>query len=143
MAVERRQAYLADHPVEVAAYPVIRRAELARELELRAEAAVHPPDPVVAALGQSPANPIARRAWIDAAELAAVHHERYGIKRALDGGDVAERAVGRRPAAVGAALSWDRAADAVRAADAAARSVHEPRPDRPIQAQLEELSLLD
>jgi hypothetical protein len=147
-AVEARSAYLADHPDEVAAYPLLRRAELARELEVRAAAAVTPPHGVVEALGAPPLNPIARRAWSDAAEAVAVHHERYEGTAALTAVDEAEVVLGARPEELYARTSWDRAAEALGvAAQAIADNLDRQRVetmelDLPGRAQ-PELSLLD
>jgi hypothetical protein len=114
-AVAARAAYLADHPDEVAAYPLVRRAELARELEIRAAAAVTPPHVLIQLTGGPPTNPIARRAWTDAAELIAVHAERHGFAEGTAVGDPVEQALGERPSDHIAAASWCRVADAVRA----------------------------
>lgn len=124
-----RETYLTGHSEEVAAHPVIRRAELARELELRARSATNPPGPYVLAVGTQPAHPVAARAWRTAAELAAIHLDRYG---ATDAGatptDATGAVLGSRPDAVAAALSWDRASEAI---DAVSGLVAEPtRPSR-------------
>ena len=146
--VEARAAHLADHPDEVVAYPLVRRAELARELELRAAAAFAPPHAVVEALGAPPANPIALRAWVDAAEAAAVHNERYGGSARATAVGAAEAVLGARPEELFAAASWDRAAQALKAAArAAAEMVERERTsaiglDQPDRVQ-PELSLLD
>jgi hypothetical protein len=96
-AVEARLGYLAEHSAEVASYPLVRRAELARELEIRAASAVAAPHAVVEALGAPPLFPIARRAWADAAEAVAVHHERYGSAPSSAEVDQATKVLGPRP----------------------------------------------
>ncbi len=138
-----RAAYLTQHPDEVAAYPLVRRAELARELQLRAQSAVDPPGRLLAALGTPPVQPIAQRAWIEAAELVAVHAERYGTRATLAATDRSEVALGARPEAFLAALSWDRAASAVKAADQLSNAQSEPRPQQVRLDQPDVLSLLD
>lgn len=141
--VAERAAYLAQHPDEVAAYPIVRRAELARELQLRAHAAVDPPGRLVAALGAPPSQPIAQRAWIEAAELVAVHAERYGTREAAAVTDRSEVALGVRPEAFLAALSWDRASSAIKASDQLSNARSEARPQQVRLDQPEVLSLLD
>jgi len=143
-ALTARADYLAEHPAEVVAYPLVRRAELARELEVRAQAAVEPPERLLAALGTPPEQPIARRAWTDAAELVAVHSERYGATQPSTAGDAAERALGTRPQAFTAALSWDRAAEAMRSAATVADAGPEVPPEPVlVDPQPELLSVLD
>ncbi len=147
-AVEARAAYLADHPDEVADYPLVRRAELARELELRAATAVTPPHTVVEVIGAPPSNPIAHRAWSDAAEAVAVHHERYRASASTGAATPVEAVLGPRHSDVYAGASWDRAAQALNvAAKAIAESLEHERTsavelDLPARAQ-PELSLLD
>lgn len=138
-----RAAYLAGHPAEVAAYPLVRRAELARDLQVRAQAAITPPARLTATLGQPPEDAIARRAWTDAAELVAVHTERYGTTEPTPQGDTPEQVLGARPQSFAAALSWDRAAEATKAAEAMADRTPEVAPDRGAETQPELLSLVD
>jgi len=140
--VAARAAYLDGHPAEVAAYPLIRRAELARELEVRARAAVDPPERLLVVV-PPPEEAIARRAWMDAAELVAVHTERYGTSEASATGDDAEFTLGSRPQQFAAALSWDRAAEATRAAATVADRSPEVAPELIPEPQPELLSLLD
>jgi conjugative relaxase-like TrwC/TraI family protein len=143
LTLTERAAYLTDHPDEVAAYPLVRRAELARELEIRADAAVNPPGRLLVALGAPPEQPIARRTWTDAAELVAVHAERYGTSGATGASDAGELALGCRPQALAAALSWDRASEAIRTVQALSNSARDARPEPQVERQVEVLSLLD
>lgn len=121
-AVDARTTYLAEHPDEVAEYPLVRRAELARELQLRAATAVAPPHAVLEMIGASPVNPVTRRAWSDAAEAVAVHRERYGTSPSANAATAAEAVLGPRPTDLYAGASWDRAADAL---DVAAQALAE------------------
>ena len=135
--------HLDQHPDEVTAYPIVRRAELARDLQVRACVAINPPGRLLVALGAPPEQPIARRSWTDAAELTAIHIERYGTAEATAEGGVAERVLGHRPQPFAAAFSWDRAAEAVRAADALTNARPEPRPELVTLPQPEAVSLFD
>jgi hypothetical protein len=147
-ALAERREYLADHPDETAAYQIVRRAELARELEVRAAAASAPPHAVVEVLGAAPVHPIAWRAWMDAAESAAVHHDRYGTDAESHALGLPSQVLGPRPSELYAGASWDRAADAL---DVAAKVQQElVQRDRVPAVELElpervqpELSLLD
>jgi conjugative relaxase-like TrwC/TraI family protein len=71
-----RQEFLDDHQAEVTELQVLRRAELAREVHVRATARISPPEELAELLGR---DPIADRAVADAAEALAVHAERYGL----------------------------------------------------------------
>ena len=146
--VAARASYVESHPDEVASYPLVRRAELARELELRAAAVVVPPPALIEAIGGPPTHPIARRAWSDAAEILAVHHERYGTDPDFRGVDVAAQVLGSRPPDPFAAASWTRVADALEAAIKTRADVVERERSAAVELNLPErtqpeLSLLD
>lgn len=147
-AVEARLAYLAEHPEEVVSYPLLRRAELARELELRAAAAVAPPHAVVETLGGPPRRSVARRAWFDAAEAVAVHGERFGHSDASTDVGPVEQVIGARPDDPHARASWDRAAEALEVAAQVIAETAEQQNAAAIELDLPErsqpeLSLLD
>jgi conjugative relaxase-like TrwC/TraI family protein len=73
-----RRAYFDLHADEVDRLNVVRRAEQARELQVRTEARVRPPAATVAALGPEPTVHTERQSWINAVETRAIHNERFG-----------------------------------------------------------------
>jgi hypothetical protein len=75
---QRRHAYFESHAEDVDRFNLVRRAEQARELQVRMDAHVRPPEVIVAMLGAEPKIPAARQAWLRAAETHAVHDERFG-----------------------------------------------------------------
>ena len=99
-----RQSYLDQHTAEAQRLRLLYRAELAREIQLRAEATIseeQPPDNVTYQL------------WRDATERAAVHEDRYPSGGDDGAGD----------------WSYDRVVESFRAfADRAPREVSEAAP---------------
>ncbi|MEX2658844.1 MAG: hypothetical protein WD232_04030, partial [Acidimicrobiales bacterium] len=90
-----------DHAAELDRYRLVRRAELARELHVRAQAATGVADTTHAA--PDPTSPIARRDLLAAAEAVAVHTDRYSTLASADHemSDV-EAVLGARPDGVAA-----------------------------------------
>jgi hypothetical protein len=112
-------AFLEAHAPEVERLRLVYRAELARELHVRAEAMGRPDVAIVDALGPAPSDPERYQRWRDALERAAVHADRFGAE--FDDGDAA------------AARSYERVREAFLAADAA------PEPERESAELLAEL----
>ena len=77
---QSRRSYFELHAGEVDRLNVVRRAEQARELQVRTEAHVRPPEAIIATLGCEPTVPMARQAWLNAVETRAVHDERFGAE---------------------------------------------------------------
>jgi len=78
------------------------------------------------------------------AELVAVHTERYGATEPSAAGDAADLAIGSRPQPFAAALSWDRAAEATRAAATVVDAGPKVPPEQfLVDPQPEVLSVLD
>jgi conjugative relaxase-like TrwC/TraI family protein len=77
---QARRSYFELHAGEVERLNVVRRAEQARELQVRTEAHIRPPTATIAALGPEPTVPAKRQAWLNAAETQAVHDERFGTE---------------------------------------------------------------
>lgn len=106
-------AFDADHTAEAGRYRLIRRAELARELHVRADAAA-----TLTSVDEPTAgSPIDRRALLDAAEAVAVHTDRHGTLPLPDDPTTdIEAVLGARPAGVAARLSYERTAEQLVAA---------------------------
>jgi hypothetical protein len=93
---------------------LVRRAELAREIRLRAAARASIEN----------ASPIERRALANAAELAALHTERFGTR--LADGEEVESILGARPSDAAARFSYDRAVAAFRPSGSEVSRAPEP-----------------
>jgi hypothetical protein len=120
----QRSTFLAEHNDEVELLRLVRRAELARELQVRAAAT----EPEVSTTGHGD-TPIDRQRWLAATQRAAVHVERYGVVEG-DPQDPVEGVLGVRPDEGRAAWSYDRALEALRlAAEPEARFAEAPEPD--------------
>jgi hypothetical protein len=74
---QSRRAYFESHAAEVERFNLVRRAEQARELQVRTSARLNPPQEIVAVLGPEPDTTTARQAWLTAVETQAVHDERF------------------------------------------------------------------
>jgi hypothetical protein len=74
---QARRSYFESHLDEVDRLTVVRRAEQARELQVRTEAHIRPPATVVAELGPEPRGVEARQSWQNAVETAAIRDERF------------------------------------------------------------------
>lgn len=111
---QRREQFLVDHDDEVRALRLIRRAELAREAQVRAQARIGPSPAIAVLLGRGA---IGDRAVGDAAEALAVHEERFGIEPRDSEGVAA--AIGVPPIDAEARFSYDRVARLLRAAEEA------------------------
>jgi hypothetical protein len=117
---KRRQAFLAKHDDEVQGLRLVRRAELAREAAVRAQARLELSETLATLSGRGP---IADRAVADAAEAIAVHGERYGIVTSDSAGPL-----GLRPEEPEACMSFDRAERLLRAAEDSPVEVIRPEP---------------
>src|SRR5205823_4368210 len=62
---------------EVDRLNVVRRAEQARELQVRTEARIRPAAETVAVLGSEPGIHTERQSWLNAVETRAIHDERF------------------------------------------------------------------
>lgn len=71
-------AFMADHVAESEQLHLVYRAELARELRVRADAIAEPHPSAIASLGLPPSEPEHYQRWRDALERAAVHADRFG-----------------------------------------------------------------
>ena len=72
-----RAVFLDEHATEVERLRVLLRAELARELCIRASAVASPDEAVARVAGPAPAEPARHQWWRNAVERAAVHADRY------------------------------------------------------------------
>jgi hypothetical protein len=118
----KRQDFLELHEPEVDALRVVRRAELAREAHVRASARASPNGELRPLLGRGP---IADRAVMDAAEVLAVHVERFGITA---GDPDADPILGAPPSTGEARLSYEQAGRALVSARTWQADVAEFRP---------------
>lgn len=118
---ERRQVFLLEHQDEVEALRLVRRAELAREATVRAQARVDVPITFEQA---SARGPIEARAFGDAAEALAVHAERFGVIADAR----SSSPVGARPDDAEARFSYDRVERLFRAAEDSAVEALRPEP---------------
>ena len=100
-----RDAVMSRHADDVERLKLVYRAELARELQVRALAVAAPEPTLIDRMGPPPGDPARYQQWRDALERAAVHADRYGSS------EPGER---HRPEA----RSHDRLAAAFRAFDA-------------------------
>ena len=120
---QRRQGFLAKHAEEVEALRLVRRAELAREATVRAQARVELPATFREMAGRGP---IEGRAFGDAAEALAVHAERFGIVS----DERTSSPLGARPDDAEARFSYDRVERLLRPAEES--SVEALRPEPPL-----------
>jgi len=101
---DARDEFLDAHNPEVERLRLVYRAELARELQVRADAVAHPDPALLTAVGGAPNEPERFQRWRDALERAAVHADRFGT-----GADADDAA---------AARSYERVREAFLAAEA-------------------------
>ena len=120
-----RQMWMAEHSDLVEEHALVRRAERAREIQVRVAATTSLSPSVREVLGAEPSNQRERLAWRSAVEAIAAYHARFPNVASADG-NVRERLLGARPTDVNAAADYARAAVDVDAAVLAlnARSAH-------------------
>jgi hypothetical protein len=110
---EDREEYLLGHAPEVERLELVSRAEMARELQVRAGAIT--PEALTALVGREPHSAVERHALRDAAEQLAIHKERFGVL-ASEGNDPVAAVLGDRPGEPASGRSYDRAEEALREA---------------------------
>jgi hypothetical protein len=108
---ERRQAhrvaFLAEHADDVARHDLLRRAEAAREVQVRTAALDVVPDDVVELLGDRPTSRPELIRWEAAVAEIAVYRERYGEVDPL-GEATTTDAIRARPTTAAARQAWHR-----------------------------------
>jgi hypothetical protein len=123
-----RAAFLADHAEDVERVDLLRRAERARELQVRTAALDDIPDDVIELLGRPPGSREERLTWEAAVAEIAVYRERYGAPETP--GEPSEVAVllGPRPSGAPTRRAWDSAAALIEQAGAVPPESH-PQPE--------------
>ncbi|MEW6477658.1 MAG: MobF family relaxase [Actinomycetota bacterium] len=115
-----RAAFLADHAQEIARVDLLRRAEHAREVQVRTAALDDIPDDVLELLGPPPASRPERLTWESTVAEIAVYHERFGAPEAPCDPREAADVLGPRPSDAPARRAWDTAATLIEQAGATA-----------------------
>ena len=103
-----RAAFLAEHAPEVARLDLVRRAEAAKEVQVRTGALEAVPSEVVELLGERPARREDALRWEAAVAEIAVYRDRYGNE--LVGDETAAAVLGARPTTASRRVAWDRTA---------------------------------
>ncbi|HSH60138.1 MAG TPA: hypothetical protein VK988_10945, partial [Acidimicrobiales bacterium] len=114
-AKREHQVFLADHAQDVERLAVVRKAEKARELQVRAGAAAQPEDWALSLLTASQRDAGARQRRRDAAEEVAVYGERFSVSPS-ESAEAVMAVLDDYPAGAGPRRSYERAEAAVRAA---------------------------
>ena len=104
-----RAAFLADHTHELARLDLVRRAEAAKEVQVRTGALEAVPSAVVELLGERPARREDALRWEAAVAEVAVYRDRYGENEFV-GDETAAAVLGARPTTPSPRVAWDRAA---------------------------------
>jgi len=105
-----RAAFLAEHADDVKRVDLLRRAEQAREVQVRTAAVDDIPDDVIELLGPPPTSRSERLTWEAAVAEVAVYRERYGAPEVVSDLDGMVQLLGERPSAAQARRAWEAAA---------------------------------
>lgn len=125
-----RVAFLAEHAPDVERADLLRRAERARELQVRTAALDDVAEDVIELLGPPPATRSERVSWEAAVAEIAVYRERYGAPAMPDNPNSVVDLLGQRPSDAPARRAWDSAATLVEQTGAVP-AVPCPEPDIP------------
>jgi conjugative relaxase-like TrwC/TraI family protein len=109
---DARLGWMAEHADLVAEHALVRRAERAREIQIRVAATTSLSATVHDVLGPEPNTQRERLAWRSAVEAIAVYHARYPGAATHEGGTW-EQLMGDRPADTRAAAEYANAASAI------------------------------
>jgi conjugative relaxase-like TrwC/TraI family protein len=108
-----REAFLSEHAAELERRDLLRRAERAREVQVRAAALTDVPSDVLRLLGPRPSSRAECLTWEAAVQEIAVYRERYGPKAAAAASNRTIAAIGNRPGIGPARRAYDRAIVAI------------------------------
>ena len=101
-----RAAFFAEHAEEVARLDLVRRAEAAKEVQVRTNAAATVSADVIDLLGDRPTSREPILQWEAAVAEIAVYQDRYGVNELPDAG-AATAVLGARPTDMAARVAWD------------------------------------
>ena len=125
-----RAGFLAEHAQDVERADLLRRAERARELQVRTAAFDDVAEDVIELLGPPPVTRPERLSWDAAVAEIAVYRERYGAPATPDDPNSVVDLLGQRPSDAPARRAWDSAAALVEQTGAVP-GVPCPEPDIP------------
>jgi conjugative relaxase-like TrwC/TraI family protein len=123
-----RTAFLAEHAEDVERVGLLRRAERAREVQVRTAALDDIPDDVTELLGPPPVSREERLTWEAAVAEIAVYRERYGAPETPDEPSEVADLLGPRPSGSSARRGWDSAVALVEQARGVPAEPH-PQPE--------------